>query len=405
MGAPSTVTFDLHPRAKRISSDEEAIRVARELAEDFAQDAALRDRERRLPAAELDRFSGSGLWAMSVPKAYGGAGVSFATLAKVIAIISAADPSIGQIPQNHLAFVDVLRVFGSEAQKQRWFGRILEGYRLGNAFSEAQSRTVAEFQTRLRPAGENYVLDGEKFYCTGALFAHFHHVGAMDDEGRLNLAVVPRGAPGLTITDDWSGFGQRITASGSVKLEGVPVAADDVVPVWRGVDVPNANGAVSQIIQAAVDAGIARGAIEATIQFVKETSRPWLDSGKATAGEDLFILRDVGQLMIKLHAAEAMLESAGLAIDAILDGPDAGAVANATIRVAEAKILTTELAIEAGDKLHELAGTRSTLARYNLDRYWRNARTHTLHDPVRWKYFHIGNHLLNGVAPPRHAWS
>ena len=79
--------------------------------------------------------------------------------------------------------------------------------------------------------------------------------------------------------------------------------------------------------------------------------------------------------------------------------------AETAVKVAEAKVLTTEIAILATNKLHELGGTRSTLGQYNFDRHWRNARTHTLHDPVRWKYFHVGNHLLNGVAPPRHAWS
>ena len=105
----------------------------------------------------------------------------------------------------------------------------------------------------------------------------------------------------------------------------------------------------------------------------------------------------IGDLEIKLHAAEALLERAGRAIDAILDDPSEDAVAAAAVEVAEAKVLTTEIAILATNKLHELAGTRSTLAEYNLDRHWRNARTHTLHDPVRWKYFHVGNH-----APQRH---
>jgi len=109
--------FELNPNAHRIASDQEALTVARELAAEFAQEAAQRDRERRLPAKELDRFSGSGLWGITVPKAYGGAGVSFATLAEIIAIISAADPNLGQLPQNHLAALDAIRVTASEEQK------------------------------------------------------------------------------------------------------------------------------------------------------------------------------------------------------------------------------------------------------------------------------------------------
>lgn len=123
--------FNLAPNADRIGSDEEALAVARELAAEFAREAAERDRERRLPAKELDRFSGSGLWAITVPKAHGGAGVSFATLAEVIAIISATDPNLGQLPQNHSAALDAIRVTATEEQKRLWFGRVLQGYRLG----------------------------------------------------------------------------------------------------------------------------------------------------------------------------------------------------------------------------------------------------------------------------------
>jgi alkylation response protein AidB-like acyl-CoA dehydrogenase len=120
-----------------------------------------------------------------VPKAYGGAGVSFATLGEVIKLISAADPSIGQIPQNHLAALDAIRVTGSEEQKAYWFGRVLQGYRLGNAFSEAKSKHVGAFETTLTPDGDGYVVNGEKFYATGALFAHFIHIGAVAPDGKV----------------------------------------------------------------------------------------------------------------------------------------------------------------------------------------------------------------------------
>ena len=397
--------FDLAPNAHRIGSDQEALAIARELAPEFAKEAAERDRERRLPAKELDRFSGAGLWAITVPKAYGGAGVSIATLAEVIAIISAADPNLGQLPQNHLAALDAIRVTASEEQKRLWFGRALQGYRLGNAFSEAKSRHVGAFETTLRRDGDSFVVNGEKFYATGALFAHFIHIGAVDESGNVHLAIAPRDAPGLTIIDNWSSFGQRTTASGNVLIDNVRVGPEAVIPAHLGGERPSSNGSVSQVIQAAVDAGIARGAIEDTIAFVLRYSRPWIDSGQDRAAEDVFTIAQIGDLEIKLHAAEALLEKAGLAIDGIIDHPTDDNVAAAAVAVAEAKILTTEIAILAANKLHELAGTRSTLAEFDLDRHWRNARTHTLHDPVRWKYFHVGNYALNGVAPPRHAWS
>ena len=140
--------FDLDPHAHVIRSDAEAIEAAKLLASEFALEAAKRDRDRILPTQELDRFSKSGLWGITIPKAYGGAGVSWVTLTEVIKLISAADPSIGQIPQNHLAALDAIRVTASEQQKHLWFGRVLEGYRLGNAFSEAKSPGMSVLSRR-----------------------------------------------------------------------------------------------------------------------------------------------------------------------------------------------------------------------------------------------------------------
>ncbi|MHC2595235.1 SfnB family sulfur acquisition oxidoreductase [Pantoea endophytica] len=388
-----------------IRDDAEAIEIAQRLATEFARDAALRDREGILPLNELDAFSQSGLWAMAIPKIYGGAGVSWVTVAKVIAIISAADSALGQLPQNHLAGVAHLVADGSEAQKQELLGEVLAGLRWGNAFSEKNSRTVADFQTRFQREGDDVVINGEKFYATGALLAHRIHAVALDDQDRAHLIVLDRNTPGVTIINNWSSFGQRTTASGTVLLENVRAPQSRVIPAYQAFERPTAAGPISQIIQAAVDVGIARGTVEDTLHFVRERSRPWIDSGQERASDDHFTLAAVGDLKIRLHAAEALLWRAGEAIDLALRQPDESTVAAATVATAEAKVLTTEIAILAGNKLFELAGTRSTLQEFNLDRHWRNARTHTLHDPVRWKYYHVGNYYLNGTPPPRHAWN
>jgi SfnB family sulfur acquisition oxidoreductase len=401
---PRTEGAFKRPPAHVIRDDAEAIAVARALAPRIAEGAILRDQQRILPWAELDLFSGSGLWGITVPKAYGGAEVSFATLAEVIAIISEADPSIGQIPQNHLGVVEALRVTGNEEQKRRFYAGVLEGRRFGNAFSEAGSKNAGVFDTKLLPDGDGFRVTGQKFYATGALFADIVPIAATGEDGNVYLVFADPQSPGLTIIDSWSGFGQRTTASGAVTLDNVPIAARDVIPAHRGYDAPSANGPVSQIIQAAVDLGIARAAIADTIRFVRTQSRPWIDSGRDHAWEDPYTIAAVGDLMIRLHAAEAILEQAGHAVDRAIAEANEQTVAAASLKVAEAKVWTTETAILAGNKLHELAGTRSTLAQHGLDRHWRNARTHTLHDPVRWKYALIGNYALNGVLPPRHAW-
>jgi SfnB family sulfur acquisition oxidoreductase len=387
-----------------IRDDEEAIRIAHRLAETFVQEASIRDRERRLPLKELDEFSQSGLWGINVPRAYGGAEVSYVTVAEVIKIVSAADPSIGQIPQNHLAVLDMIRLSADEDQKRFFFAEALRGVRLGNAFVESGSKTAGDFQTRIARGADGFVVNGRKFYCSGALLAHLVPVAAVDETGKLFLAIVERGAPGLTIIDDWSSFGQRTTASGTVLLENVAIPASHVVAAHLAYDQPTANGPVCQIIQAAVDAGIAKAAIADTIHFVRNYTRPWIDSGQDHGYEDVHAIALVGDLQIRLHAAEAILERSGRFVDAAIARPNEDSVAAASIAVAEAKALTTEIAILATNRLFELAGTRSTLGEHNLDRHWRNARTHTLHDPVRWKYHAVGNYYLNKIKPPRHAW-
>ncbi|ASL42204.1 Dibenzothiophene desulfurization enzyme C [Burkholderia sp. AD24] len=397
-----------HRQAVRIVVDDaQAIAVAHELAARLAQGAATRDRERRLPYEEIDWFSQSGLWAITVPKAYGGAGVSFVTLTEVVKIVAAADPSLGQLPQNHFGLVDVIALTGSDAQKQFFFAQVLNGKRFGNGFSEKGTKNVLDLKTSVTRVGDDYVVQGTKFYSTGALFADFVPVLGLDAERKGWLAYIPKGTPGLTVIDDWSGFGQRTTASGTVVLDNVHVPASHVLPAHRVSDFPTLNGPVSQIIQAAIDAGIAKAAIDDTLGFVRSRSRPWLDSGVERASDDPLTVREIGHLHIQLHAAEALLERAARVIDAIAAQAETSEddVARASVAVGEAKVLTTEIALLAGEKLFELAGTQSTLAEHNLDRHWRNARVHTLHDPVRWKYHLVGNYYLNGVKPARHPWN
>lgn len=407
--APARTSVPAVPRpsapAHIIRDDAEALRVATDLARQFAIGASDRDRKRERPLAELDAFSQSGLWSINVPKAYGGPELSYVTLSKVIQIISAADPSIGQIPQNHLGVVAAIRTVSDPAQQALLFAGVLRGLRFGNAFSEFGSKRAVDFETRFMDEGDHVIVTGQKFYATGALLAHLVPIVALDGEGRAWYAIAERSAPGLSVIDDWSSFGQRTTSSGTVLLKNVKVPKTHLVPGYKGYDRPTADGAIFQIIQAAVDTGIAQAAIDETVQFVRTKARAWVDSNLDHAWQDPYTIQAVGDLTLRLHAAEALLDRAGLAVDKAVAAPTVESVAAAQIAVAEAKVLSTEIAIAATNKLFELAGTRSTLAEHNLDRHWRNARTHTLHDPVRWKYAILGNYALNQVNPPYHAWS
>ena len=391
--------------AQVLRNDAEAIEAAHQLAQVARQQAARRDQQRKLPWSEIEQFTRSGLGSIAVPREYGGPQVSSVTVAEVFAIISAADPALGQIPQNQFGVLQLILATGTERQKKILLQSLLEGWRIGNAGPERGTRNTLELKARITADGDGFVINGQKFYSTGALFAHWVAVKALDDEGRQVLAFVRRGTPGLRIVDDWSGFGQRTTASGTVLLNNVRVDAELVLDNWRINEVPNVQGAFSQLIQAAIDLGIARGAIDDAIAFVRERARPWIEAKVERASDDLYVIADVGRLKIELHAAEALLRKAGQILDQVNAAPiTEQSAARASIAVAEAKVLTTEIALNASEKLFELAGSRATLAEFNLDRHWRNARVHTLHDPVRWKYHAVGTYHLNGTLPARHSW-
>ncbi|WP_070887712.1 SfnB family sulfur acquisition oxidoreductase [Pseudomonas argentinensis] len=394
----------LHPAAI-LTSDADALEAARALAQAAQADVIQRDRERRLPWELVERFTASGLGSIAVPRAFGGQQLSYPTIAEVFRIISAVDPALGQIPQNHFGLIGLLHAAASPEQQQRLFASVLAGWRIGNGGPERGSKHTLELRARLTQRDGRWLLSGEKFYSTGALFAHWVTAKALDDQGRPWLAFIQRGRAGLRIVNDWSGFGQRTTASGTVLLNEVEVDENNLVPLWPLAGKPSIQGAFSQLIQAAIDLGIADGAVRDAIAFVREKSRPWIDAKVERAGDDPYVIADIGRLQIELHAAEALLHGAARVLDDVAAAPiDADGAARASIAVAEAKALTTEISLQASEKLLELAGSRATLAEFGLDRHWRNARTHTLHDPVRWKYHAIGAWHLNGTRPNRHSW-
>ncbi|MGC7403012.1 SfnB family sulfur acquisition oxidoreductase [Pandoraea pneumonica] len=401
---PEPASLPLEP-AQVIRDEAQALQVASEFARNIAEGARQRDRDRRLPWREVEQFSQSGLWGITVPKEYGGAGVSTGVLTQAVNVIAAADGNFGHIPQNHYYSLEVLRVGGTHEQKAFFYDRVLRGERLGNALAETGQRDFKR-RTQLLREPDGWFVQGAKFYCTGAIYAHWIPTLAVAHEAtgeRAYLVFVPRSAPGLTITDDWDGFGQRVTGSGSVQFERVRVEPEWVVPFTASFERPTTIGPFAQIIHAALDAGIGHGALQATLPFIREHSRPWIDAGVATAAQDPLLLSQIGNVHLRLRAADALIARAARVVDAAQRQPDDDSVAAASIAVAQAKALSTSASLLASNKLFELAGTGATLAGHGLDRFWRNARTHTLHDPVRWKYHAVGNYVLNGVRPPRHG--
>ncbi|OTG98010.1 SfnB family sulfur acquisition oxidoreductase [Acinetobacter sp. ANC 4654] len=387
-------------QAHIIQSDAEALDIAHALAEQFKSNAVQRDAQRILPFQEIEAYSQSGLWAITVPKQYGGAEVSSLTVAKIIALMSGVDGSIGQIPQNHFYALEVLRNTGTEQQKQKLYAEVLKGARFGNALAEFKTKNATQKQTAITPTEHGFVVNGEKFYCTGSLFAHRIPTLVKDHENREFLAFIARESEGLELIDDWSGFGQRTTGSGTVKFNNVQVAAEDIIPFDSAFSQATLVGPFAQIMHAAIETGIARAAFEETLHRVRQ-ARPWIDSGVDQATADPLTLFELGRIVADVRASEVLLKQAARSIDAAKPQPTAANIAKASLDVAKVRAHSTETALKASSKLIELAGSRGSQREDGLDRFWRNARVHTLHDASRWKYYFIAHNLLNGVLPPR----
>ncbi len=394
--------------ATLISSSEEAIATAREYAASIASGVIERDRAGKVPAAELAAFDASGLLSITVPAGHGGADLPASVLAEVTRIIAAVDPAIAQVPQAHYLFVDVLAVWGSPSQQRRLFGSVLSGGRLGNGLAERGGKHAQDLRTRLATTGSGVRLDGRKYYCTGAITARWIGVSALDDAGHLVLAFVERDSPGITIDDDWDVMGQRATVSGTATFDRVPVDPELVVPYERAFAVPQQLGARSQLVHAAIQTGIAGGALRDAGEFVRTKARPFFEAARAgwadRAGDDPHVLARYGRLATRVHAAENMLRWAAATLDEVTRRPrSAHEAARGSLAVAEAKAFASEVAVEVASDLFALSGASAADQRYDLSRHWRNARTHASHDPVDWKYHHVGNYLLNDVPPPNHG--
>ncbi|UXI52483.1 SfnB family sulfur acquisition oxidoreductase [Acinetobacter variabilis] len=388
-----------------IENDLDAINAAYQVADFALEGRNQRDQQRLLPFAEIDLFSQKGLGGMRIPKQYGGAFVANKTLTHVFRIINKADSSVGQIPQNQIALLNMIRIMGTEQQKQFIYNEILKGKRLANGGPERNTKDTKTLATTLTLENGRYFVDGEKFYSTGSSFAHWLAIKAIHPEGHVVLTIVDRNADGVEVIDNWNGFGQRTTSSGTVKLQHVEVDPLLIFDERLLNNQPSYRGAYSQLMQVAIDVGIAEAAFADTLTAVHK-ARPIVDAQVEKASLEHYTLQEVGKSSVLLDAAILLLDEAAEYLDELdqLESVTDEQAAKASILVAEAKVYANDAALHISEKLLELGGSRSSLSQHNLDQHWRNARVHTLHDPIRWKLHALGDYYLNHKLPARHAW-
>lgn len=364
----------------------------------ICEEAAVRDAERRFGFAEMDLVRKAGVPAARIPAAYGGSDCSLVELCEVILQISSADPNLGQSIQPHFVIIDWLLNDATEEQRKRYFAAVADGALFANAFAEIGKKT-GEAGTTITAEGSAYRLDGTKFYSTGSLYSDYMYSSAVRDDGMTCIVMYPRSREGVTVIDDWHGMGQRITASGTTQFNAVRIEADEIIPMPKWNAERNFVGTSSQLTHAAIDVGIAFGALRDAVQYARAKKAPT---------EDPYVVSAVGQMTVIAHGAEAILYRAATILDRTIEAYRDGTrgtdleplLVEGAIAVAEAKAAANEASLKVSEMMYQVGGASMTVRSHNFDRHWRNARTHTTHDPVAQKYRLIGDYQLSDIPPP-----
>lgn len=377
-----------------------ALDTADELARAFAVTAVERDRRGGTPKEERDMLRRSGLLSLSVPAALGGSGEPWTVVLEVVRRIARADSAIAHVFGFHHLMLATLRLFGSAAQAdhlqaetvaKRWFW--------GNALNPLDARA------RLLRRGDALVVRGAKSFCSGASDSDMLILSAIDEgTSRLVVAAVPTGRPGIRVLADWDNMGQRQTDSGTVELDDVEVRPDEILatPGPLGSPFASLRPCLAQLVLANVYLGIAEGALEEARRYTRTRRRPWIAAKGTPATEDPYVLRRYGDMWLGLESARLLTDRAGAAFQAAWEEGDRLSPARrgeCAIAVAAAKVATTRAGLEITNDMFEVMGASATAASAGMDRFWRNLRTHTLHDPVDYKSRELGAWALSGAIP------
>ncbi|WDT58920.1 acyl-CoA dehydrogenase family protein [Streptomyces sp. G7(2002)] len=378
------------------------IERATEVAAVLATDAAARDRAGATPYDEVRLLKDSGLVTLLGPVGHGGGGQDWPTAYRVIREVSKADGSIGQLLGYHYLWNWAARLVGTreqweaveaEAARQRWF--------FGGAVNPRDKDVV------VRDEGGTLVFSGRKSFSTGSKVSDVTVLeGVLESTDSHVFAIVPSDSDGLTFHGDWDNIGQRLTESGSVTLDGVRVpwsaAAGYVDKEFRPRVYNTLNVPTIQLVFAHFYLGIAAGALETAAVYTRTKARSWLHGGHERAADEPYVIDTYGDLTAKLWAAEALADRVAGEGQRLHDAPDAVTEQDRgefEVRVAAVKARATEVALEVTNRIFEVTGARSTASAEGLDRFWRNVRTHTLHDPVAYKRREVGRFVLDGALP------
>ncbi|SFR91173.1 Acyl-CoA dehydrogenase [Agromyces sp. CF514] len=386
-----------------------SLRAARErlapVLAPIAQSAVSHELDGTRPFAETRALAEAGFGALRVPVEEGGAGLSVAEFFEVLVDLAAADPNQPQLWRNHIAFVED-RLAGGSGRDHAWLARIADGAVIGGAWSETGTTSILG-DTRLERVDGRLLLNGTKYYSTGSIYADHVGVLALAEDGELRIALVDARSEGLELVDDWTGFGQRATGSGTTRLRDVAVDEDAVLEF---TDRFISQEAVYQLVLVAALAGVARAARADAVESVRARARSYPHALAERPREDAQVQQVVGRIAALAGLAEASVARGARALDAVVAavGSDRDEPADehvqdaaraAAVAVYEAQVAVAEAALQASTLLFDALGSSGVQRSAALDRHWRNARTLTSHNPRIYKERVLGDFYLNDADP------
>lgn len=372
--------------------------IATELTQELRETAPERDRQAGIPNLEIRRLRETGLLTITVPKCYGGAGVNWIKSHQIVKQLSKADGSIGQLYGNHINLVAVAQMVGTSAQAEYYY-RLTAQHHLfwGNAGNARDTRLKITFD------GECYRANGTKSFATGAVIADMRVIAAIRESDNAPVFfIIPKEREGIVYNHDWDNMGQRRTVSGSLTFQNVLIYPDELLgplPKTRQT-FASLLSVVAQMKKAYVCLGIAEGAFEAATAYTTTKSCAWVKGEQAT--RDAYTLRHYGELWTKLQAANALLDRTAQQVQAAWDRGEqltAAERGEASLAVEATNAFVIQVGLEVTTRIFDGMGARATATQCGFDRYWRDLRTYSLHNPIDYNYRDLGNWVLNQEYP------
>ena len=376
-----------------------ALATAKQLAEQFAQTAAERDKAGGNPKLERDLIRQSGLLGLSIPQQYGGQGANWKTIFQTIQSIAQVDSSLAHVYGFHHLLIATVQLFAQPEQYSSWFEHTAHNNLFwGNTLNPLDQRTKVQQLTE-----NDFIFHGDKSFCSGSIDSDILLCSGFNDAGKLLIAVIPTRREGVSFLGDWNNMGQRQTDSGTSHFEQVKIHKDELLlnPGPLSTPYSSLRPLIAQLIFVHLFLGIAEGAFDLARQTI-QSQKAWSTSLAENAVNDPFTQKHFAEFYVQLESVRLLADKAIAALQTAwnigeqLTAEQRGEV---SIAIATAKIAATNSSLFITQNIFQVMGARATTAKLNLDRFWRNVRTQTLHDPIDYKYQEVGEWVLTGKVP------